>query len=729
MQAPTTLSARALALLALAAPFAFTDAANAQPRCFGGTEPASAPLTLGDRVRLDAACEYALGPDGPWRRLNARDTVVDVLAGLGWREGLQATAYARRDDAPSEVSSVFVDHCTDYVLQAGGAFRVRPGAQTDALVVERPQGANACGVDRIALSFRCEGGRAVSASLPTGALSVELPACAAGWRVEASAQGEPSYPLGRLAAGGETPLQRRLRDGGALMRPDWEGERGLRFVSIESDADAWAELRTAFAAGHARVVRRRGATAATACHEAGAEEVPVVVMGGGIAFDEGWLARAMRDLYGDDGMRFAPSLGMLRELADELHLCLAGTYGARGAREGTGLGFAQVASAQELVTRYATQEICVTHAVHDVTPEGLVAREGARQCATVGEGVLFAASVGAVLELPEGAVACNGNTPIEATEGRVTLARGLVDVRVGTRGGCATFETASLARVGVVDPGRDWIPAGLERGGREAPESVRAWSGVEVDDPRTFAFVRRRDDLRFRMTSPEGFASAWNHPARGASTAVGQHAPVVGDEAGAFGHARPSAFVTRLTRSAECPVGADDVKVAVPAETVVDGVVHAHLVLDDGRAPRCLAHAAFRAHEPRVVTTLGRSERRQLRVGFLGDARLGVFFSEPQPAAIGALLPIFYTDLHLKAGFMFEVSVPITSAIAWEDGGASRVSPALMVAMNWGVPEIAPRLFTFGFLVHAPWPHPDDTVWSFFGGINLTSLVDLLGGR
>src|SRR5690606_1793568 len=142
---------------------------------------------------------------------------------------------------------------------------------------------------------------------------------------------------------------------------------------------------------------------------------------------------------------------------------------------------------------------------------------------------------------------------------------------------------------------------------------------------------------------------------------------------GAFGHARPSTYVTRLTESAECPVGVEDVDTAVPAETVVDGVVHAHLVLDDGRTKRCLAHAAFRAHEPRVVSTLGRSERRQLRIGFLGDARLGVFFSEPQPAAIGAVLPIFFTDLHLKAGFLFEVSVPITAAIAWEDGRASRV--------------------------------------------------------
>ena len=41
---------------------------------------------------------------------------------------------------------------------------------------------------------------------------------------------------------------------------------------------------------------------------------------------------------------------------------------------------------------------------------------------SVGEGALLAASVGAVLELPEGAVAFNGNAPLEAADlGRLPL--------------------------------------------------------------------------------------------------------------------------------------------------------------------------------------------------------------------------------------------------------------------------------------------------------------------
>lgn len=732
----TSLAACA-AVFVLAPTFASDVSAQALPRCFGGDAVASAPLTLGARVRIDSACEFALDPSGPWRRLSGKDTVVDLLAGLQWSDARQGTVYGRRPDAPTEVASVFVDHCTDYVLQPGGPFAVRPGSEAGSLVVERVAAhAEQCGASAIALELRCEGSGATAMTLGVRDRSLTLPACQAGWRVDARASGEPTYPLGRLTPGGETPLQRRLRDGAALMRPDWSGERGLRFSSVERDADAWAELRTAFGAGAARLVRRRGVSSRAACEVGGqaeGEPVPVVVTSEALSFDEAWIARTMRDRYGADGERFVPSLAMLAELAGELHLCLAGTYGARGLREAIGLAFAQTASASELTTRFVDAEVCVTDVVHDVTPSGLRPREGARRCVTTADAPLLATTVGAVLELPEGTLACSGSDEVEVSEGRVTLARGLVEVRVATRGGCQTFETAALARIGVLDPGLDWVPAGISRRDHDAPADVRAWRGVPVDDPSTFAYVRRRDELRFRLTTPEGLAAAWNHPARsqsdqGAATSIGQHAPGVGVEQGRFGHARPSAFVTRLTNDAECPVGRD-ARFVVASEVVLDGVVHAHLVHDDGQTKRCVAHAAFRSREPRTVATVGNSERRQLRVGFLGDARLGVFFSAPEPNAIGALLPIFYTDLHLKAGFVFEISVPLTASVAWSDGRASRIGPALMVAMNWGYPEIAPRLLTFGFLVHPPWPHPDDRVWSFFGGVNLTSLIDLLGGR
>ncbi|HJL33623.1 MAG TPA: hypothetical protein RMI62_31325, partial [Polyangiaceae bacterium LLY-WYZ-15_(1-7)] len=113
----------------------------------------------------------------------------------------------------------------------------------------------------------------------------------------------------------------------------------------------------------------------------------------------------------------------------------------------------------------------------------------------------------------------------------------------------------------------------------------------------------------------------------------------------------------------------------------------------------------------------------------LGDARVGVFFSKPEPGAIGVAWPLLYADLHLNAGFVFEASIPVTAAISWEDGGGSRVGPALMLAMNWGWPEVAPRLLTFAFLINTPWPNDQDEIWSFFAGVNLSSLIDLLGGR
>ena len=379
--------------------------------------------------------------------------------------------------------------------------------------------------------------------------------------------------------------------------------------------------------------------------------------------------------------------------------------------------------------RFRGAEICVAHRTVRLRPEGALTEEGERECAPATETPLFVAAAGAVLEVPEGAIACVGREPLQGDERRYVLGRGFVDVRVETHGGCRSLEAASLGRVGVIDPGHDWIPTGLRRvarGGVEAP-GLPAWRGVRRDDPATFAWVRRSDAFRFRVTTPEGLADAWNHPSRGAPTAISQFAPVVGDEEGDFGHARPPAFVTRITEGAGCPLG--DGAVVRPEAAHVDQRVHVHLVVDDGRQPRCLASAAFRAWEPRVVASLGRSDRRQLRFGVLGDARLGVFISGPEPGAIGALWPVLYTDLHLKYGFLFELSVPVTAAIAWDDGRASRVGGGLMAAMNWGVPQIAPRLLTVGFLIHPPWPHPEDEVWSFFFGLNVASLVDLAGGR
>ncbi len=714
------------------------SAQAAQPRCFGGEAVASAPVVLGDRIQLDVDCEYSRDPDEGFRTLRDRGSITSLLAGLGWNPGDQTTVYGRRRDLPAEVSSVFLHHCTDYLLQAGGAFSVAPAATPGALDVRRR--AASCGAASVALQFTCRNSReGLTAQLAPGADTVSLPVCQAGWDVQASAAGQPPYALGRVAPGGETPLQAAMRaENTTLLRPSWDGERGFRFVPAGDD-DVWAELRTALAAGAVRVVRKRGATPRTACDDETAEEIPLVVTAGGVAFDEGWLAGRMNEQYGENGTRFAPTLGWLQALANESHLCMNASYGARGgasqggaepqrgAQTHIGRSFPEVAAVASIGERFATAEVCLTHRRVDVTPSGQVPRTDRDhdvECAPAPETPLFVGLTGSSLRIPDGTVICSGRETVEAGP----LTRGFYDVRVATQGACAAPATVSLGRVGIVDAGVDWIPRGVQRhsNGADAGD-IPGWQGVQVDDPNTFARSRRNDALTFELATPEGFAAAWNHPSTGAPTLLSRATPYVGASAGP-GHSPLPAMYTMITADPECPLSGEPT-LRGAGESGPDEVVHVHLISDDGRGKRCLARAAFKSWDPRVVGNVGNSDRRQLRIGFLGHASLGVFFSKPSPAAIGIALPIFYTDLHLNAGFVFELSVPVTASIAWEDGRASRVSPALMASMSWGWPEIAPRLITAGFAIHVPWPHPDDEVYSFFVGVDITSLIELLGGR
>jgi len=697
--------------------------AQAPPRCFGGDAVASVPVHLGTALDLDAGCEYAREADGPYRRVEGRDRITGVLTALGWSPEEHTTVYARRRDAPEEIASVFVDHCTDFLLQAGGAFRVSPGAERDSIVVRR-SGAR-CGAAELALHFVCASGNEMRDLPLGGGGSVTLPACPR-WEVEARVGSRPAYPLGRLSSGGETPLQAYFAQSAPapILRPTFEGGFGFEAVGDET---LFEELRTALAADLLRVVRKRGVTSRAACAGEG-EPVEVVVTERGLRLADAELAGELQQVYGDDGARMTLGLSRLQALAQELHVCLPASYGATEARGARGLSMTQVAQTEEIVERFGSAEVCVAHQEVRLSPSGQRATAGERQCVPANEGAVLAAAAGSVLEIPSGTVACSGREALESTEGGYVLRRGFVDVRVG--GDCRTVATASLARVGVVDPGVDWVPVGIARrdSGAEHP-SEPAWLGVPVDDPQTFARRRRGDTLRFRITTPQGFASAWNHPERGASTVITRFAPVDGGEPGEWGHARRPALRTLVTAEATCPLGEEEQDLEDGSDVQVDERLYVHLILDDGRAPRCLAHAAFRTWEPRVVTSVGRSERRQLRLGLLGDMRFGVFFSKLDAPALGVALPILYTHLHLKAGFLFEVSIPVTAGITWKDGGASRVSPALMVSMSWGWPNVAPRLLTAGFLVHAPWPHPEDEVWSFFAGVNLASLWDLAGGR
>ena len=733
--------------------------AAAQPLCFGGAELGSAPTTLGSSLRLDARCEYSLQADDGFRRL-APMTMMEALSALHWEAGQQTTVYGRtratepasepsapsepadtaqapsggETSGPGEVSSVFVDHCTDYLLQPGGPFRVAPAGERDALQVSRVS--SQCGAGQVLLHFDC---RATSAAIELGPSStrVELPACASGWQVEVrvpSAAGI-AYPLGRVASGGETPLQSYFSAEHRTPILSVDFADGLHLTPT-GDPALWHELNVALAASQAHVVRKAGVSSAAACGGEGAV-VPVIPSGGGIQIANEYLANELRRTYGGHEVQMVLAVGQLKQLLGELHVCLPGSYGPRQIRSARALALPDLAQTDIVAERFAAAEVCINHQVARVTPGGITAGGGARQCTRTTDTPLLAAVAGSTVDLPPGAIACRGREALPTVEDNTYLLdEGFVDVRVASRDGCRTVQTASLARIGVFDAGRHWVPVGVERYDRGVDrDDLAGWLGVRADDPVTFAMTRRHDALRFRSSSPEGLARAWNHPATGAATVLGQFSPVVGSEGHDFGHARRPALQTVLTDTSQCPVGPeraellDDVDVSNGRNLVVDELVHAHWVLDDGRASRCIGHASFRVWEPRVLTNVARSERRQLRFGAIGDVHVGVFFSKPNPWAIGLAMPILYTHLHLLKGFVLDISLPITASIDPTDGRASRVSPALMAAMSWGWPNVAPRLLTAGVLLHAPWPHPNDELWSFFVGVNLASLIDLAGGR
>lgn len=702
------------------------------PLCFGGSASVGAAVTLDRRVSTADDCRYGLSPSGPFTALTGEARpITAVLQQLRWEPGQASTVYARRGDEARVVSSIFVDHCTDYVLQPGGAFTVAPGADAGVVVVRRAS--SSCGAARMALRFECSTRGVADQRLPTGRPSVSLPACPSGYLVEAEAAGAPAYALGRLAAGSQTPLQAYFAQGdegpSPLLRADFEaGPRGLMLVPAGDASRLWDELRTALAAGAAHLVR--AAVGEGRVCESG-EEIPITVTAAGLRFDESYLAGLLTAAHGSAGGRIAPSHELWQRLAGSLSFCLDRSYGARGAQGVRQRVFQDVVDTAALRPADGA-EVCVTHARVLVTPRGATVEQGGqRQCVDAGAGGVLLAVAGAELQTPSGTLLCRGDTALAQNDDwRYTLERGFYDVRVATQGGCASQATASLARVGVVAPGHDWVPMGVRRlGGGVDHDTIPAWRGMRADGPLRFGLKRGSDELEFRMNSPEGVAEVWNDPNSGRASVVSRFAPDTDGDERDFGHAGPPAFSTRITGGAGCPLDDPDAEPVGSRGLPVDRVVYAHLVLNDGEQARCVARATFRSWEARVLASVPGSARAQLRFGVLGDVQLGVFISKPEPGAFGVTVPLAYLDLHLPAGFVVETSLPFTSAIAWDDGGGSRVGVGFMTSISWGYPSVAPRLLTAGFILHAPWPHADDEVYSFFFGIDVSSMVDLVGGR
>ncbi|MCB9656104.1 MAG: hypothetical protein H6726_00530 [Sandaracinaceae bacterium] len=701
------------------------------PECFGSAASGSAAAFLGTTFTPRETCEYSLNRSSGFRALSGgATTFLAALGRLGWRTPQLPVLYGRpRDQTATPASSLILAHCTDFVMEAQGAFAVQPDPNARRLSVRRAS--SACGAPQMELEFACSAGGDRQA-LSRSQSSVTLPECAGVWNVVARVEGTTSYPLGDVRSGRPTALLDYFASDAAqreLLVPDFSrSERGL---SLRRGADAedelWAELQLAVAAGSLRFVRGSGPNVCEVGQRIGA-----TALTDRIELDSGPMARFMTERYGQEGASLVPAATEWMALLGDVSVCMVSSHGVhRATMHAKALGSL---TALELIARATpAARVCVDEPRVSLRPDGVQELDRSSQCFTTGDGATLVTLAGATLsELPAEVLLCHG----EDSQGPapITLQRGFYELRLASSGGCRGASGLSAGRIAVLDPAQDWAPVGLTRDpDGETGDAVPGWRGVRRDDPATFAFRHHEDDLRFRIAVPEGIASSWNDPRSGRQSVLSDQAPLVGVETGDYGHAGVSAFAVAVTSGGRCPVDEEGqvrsgALIESAAELRVDQKIYAHLVLREAGRSRCVARAALRVWQARVVAHAVGSERWHGRLGILGDPRLGVFFSKPDPWAVGLVVPLVHFDMQFNHGFDLEFSVPFIASIA-ADGHASRIGPAFMVGLDWGLPSRAQNLFTVGFLVHPNWPHPDDQAYSFFFGLNLGGLYELIGGR
>lgn len=364
----------------------------------------------------------------------------------------------------------------------------------------------------------------------------------------------------------------------------------------------------------------------------------------------------------------------------------------------------------------------------------------------------------------EGLCVLLDNQPLEPSEGEYVLDRsGLLEVRQAGGEGCASRQALARLRLPVIDAEREWHPVGVFGTLFGAPsdaqlacpggEGACPWRVIERDESDVFAFVRSRHELAFRLSTSPQVAAALSAGA-GAPVQLTTEVPVLAGVRGRFEGPREAAVVAYVSRDAACPGGEDvqyaELRARPPLD--VDGLgpdatFYVHLVSAsaDDAPVQCLARAAFRVRPSRALFSTTVEEFLGLELGLLGDTQLAVFLNDP--VAIGVVLPIGWFRLTPGQRWLsFDVAVNLVAAAALPttgpgpmsgmvayDAELSRVGVSLSWALTFGVPDYVPRLFSIGGMLHgAAETHPGpglNPIVSFYLALNLSTLVDLAGGR
>lgn len=688
--------------------------------------------------------------------------------------------------------SLMLRYCAHYLLEEQLAFRAVPQTGGGVVRIDRAgDGCGGGDVELRAVSGAREERLytgAAEQTLGTSQRTLELPQ--GDWSIYAARPGSTiGLRIGVFRSQRVvTPLANHLRSVGLqpaeertappLFAARWDsGSAGMLLHPTDAALGQemlWPELRTAADAGLVWL---------TYNEVEGADERQVIANlqleagdPAAVRLPDAPVREHMQRRYGDAGNALAPTDGDWRAIFRDLAVCLAPSYrdarllsvGSIVPENGACASLGGLTVLAQAAGEGGGGRFCVRRGVQIMDARGARHEAGENpEC--------FALPAPGSDEAPPYRMAVRGdrisvegeglcvlldNHPLEATDGEYVLDRsGLLEVRQSGGEGCASRQAIARLRLPVIDPEREWHPVGVYAGATEEQLSCREGQGVcpwrvlEHDESDAFAFVRSRHELAFRLSSSPQVAAALS---AGAQTPVQltQDVPVVSGVSGQFEGARESAVVAYVSRDSSCPVGEDVTWGTVRARPPLDidslgpdatFYVHLMSVEREDRPVQCLARAAFHVRPSRAIASLTVAEFLGLELGFLGDTQLALFINDP--IAMGVVLPLVWFRLTPGQRWVsFDVGGNLVAAAAFPydttnatgggvhyDAELSRLGVSLSWAVTFGVPDYLPRFLSIGGMLHgAAETHPApglNPIVSFYVALNLSTLIDLAGGR
>lgn len=749
-------------------------------------------LSASCEYALRAQGSYTAPGDLATREADFLEVHHHLVSSAGSGHGDPRLIFARRSGrgGEGEQHTLMLRYCAHYLLEERLGFRVVPAALVEStgsggLRIQRVSPAR-CGAGRLELRVvRGVGAGLLVGTSPEHTLSVGqagLELTQGDWSIYAA---RPGGAVG-LRVGVfrsqrvVTPLQNHLRTLGlrdttdvpALLAARWTpGGPGLLLhptdFALRSDL-LWPELRTAADAGVLWLARRTGdgepVMLGLVQLEAGAAPA--------VRLPDSAVRDFMQRAYGTDAARsLVPNSEDWRGVFRDLAMCLTPSYhqahnATVGAAVPTGSACAsfgglailgQIEGAGDVPAR-----VCLRHAPQRMRADGMrqelpseadcfrLAEPGSSEpdpwrVAVAGDRVTLEGT-GLCLLIDGSPV-----EPVEGSDGEYVLHAGLLEVRQGGGNGCGSPQAIARLRLPVFDPEHEWHPVGLYTDANE--EAIRCsaaeglvcpWRAILHDENDTYAFVEPRNELEFRLSTSSPVAAAVDH-ANGGARQLTQGVTVLSGVRGELGGSPAPAVVAYATRDSECPTETfQELRERPPLDVddlLTDATFSVFLlaVSADDAPTTCLARARFRTRSSRALVAETVGDALGFEVGVLGDAQ-AVFFASA-PVAMGVMLPLGWFRFTPGIRFLaLEISANVTMAASFPQGGIvypdaylSRVGASLSWALSIGIPEYLPRILSVGGMLHgAATTHRnpgDNPIVSFYVGLNLSTLVDLAGGR